>query len=198
MILLPIVVLAVCRGIASDVRAAETCARGKESAPIRMEIFSDFQCPACRAFYMETVRSVFTEYADTGKVCVVYREFPLEIHAHARQAARYGHAALRLGSRQWSQVADALFVSQDQWSQNGDLESVVSKVLSKSDLDALHAQLKDPLLDSAIDQDIRLGLDRDVNSTPTFFVTADGETEGVAAAVRYPILKRYLDSRLPK
>ncbi len=30
------------------------CVRGNPDAPIRIEVFSDYQCPACRAFYLQT------------------------------------------------------------------------------------------------------------------------------------------------
>jgi len=180
-------------------RAAESgsCVGGNPSSPIKIEVFSDYQCPACRAFYLNTMRTILPEYADTGKACVVYREFPLQMHNHAREAARYGHASLRLGVRQWAQVTDALFMNQDTWAATGDIESVVAKVLGKADLDALHNELKNTAsLDAAITADTALATQRGVNSTPTFFVTAKGKTEKIAAAVQYPILKRYLESLL--
>jgi protein-disulfide isomerase len=182
-------------------RAEESgaCVRGKASAPIKLEVFSDFQCPTCRAFYLETMKYVFKDYADTGKVCVVYRSFPLENHAYAADAARYGEAALRLGTSQWNRVADALFSNQDQWAETGDLEAVISKVLPKAEMDALRKQLQNSTsLNSAIYEDLKLGVARDVASTPTFFITAQGKTEGIAAALQYSALKRYLDARLSK
>ncbi|MBI3934474.1 MAG: thioredoxin domain-containing protein [Acidobacteria bacterium] len=180
-------------------RAAESgaCVRGNPAAPIKIEVFSDYQCPACRAFYLSTMKMVLPEYADAGKACVVYREFPLAMHSHARQAARYGHAAMRVGIRQWAQVTDALFTNQDTWAASGDIQSVVAKALGPADLDALQKELKTTAaLDAAIDSDIALGTQRGVNSTPTFFVTANGKTEKIAAAVQYSILKRYLESLL--
>jgi protein-disulfide isomerase len=145
------------------------------------------------------MRDVLVEYGDSGKACIVYREFPLQMHAHAREAARYGHAAMRLGRAQWGQVADALFQNQQSWGASGDIESVVANVLSKNSLDALHKELEDEAsLEAAINADINLGVQRGVNSTPTFFVTSNGKTEKIAAAVQYPILKRYLDSQLAK
>jgi protein-disulfide isomerase len=175
------------------------CVRGKSAAPIKIEVFSDFQCPSCRAFYLQTMRDIFKDYADTGKVCVVYRSFPLESHAYAADAARYGEAALRLGASQWNKVADALFSNQDEWAEGGNLEAVISKALTKAEMDALKKQLQNPTpLNGAIYEDLKLGLAREVNSTPTFFITARGKTEGIAAALTYAALKRNLDAKLPK
>ena len=62
------------------------CNRGNANAPIRLEVFSDYECPSCRAFYLQTMKQIFTDYADTGKVCVVYREYPT--YPRSREAAR--------------------------------------------------------------------------------------------------------------
>jgi protein-disulfide isomerase len=181
-------------------RAEESgsCVAGSMTSPIKIEIFSDYQCPACQAFYLNTMRTIIPEYADTGKLCVVYREFPLSMHTHSREAARYGYAAMRLGVRQWKQVTDALFMNQNEWAAAGNIDAVVAKVLAKADLDALHKEMQNTAaIDAVIDADIKLGTQRAVNSTPTFFVTpANGSPQKIAAAVQYQILKRYLDSLL--
>jgi protein-disulfide isomerase len=159
-------------------------------------VFSDFQCPACRAFYLETIKQVMSEYGDTGKACIAYREFPLSMHTHAKKAARYGHAALKISPQLWLQVADALFQNQDTWAASGDIEGVLIKALSAKELGDIKKLVASPAaLDAAIDADVKLGMEREIGSTPTFFVTAAGKTEKVPGAIRYPILKRYLDTR---
>ena len=172
------------------------CVGGKPSSPVKIEVFSDYQCPACRVFYLETMRSVLADYADAGKVCVVYREFPLSQHQYAQQAARYGHAAQRLGQRYWAQITDALYQSQERWEQDGKLEPVVAGALTKQDLARLQKEMTDPAIESAIASDIALGKRLEVNQTPTFFITAKGKTEKVSGVVQYTILRRYLDSLL--
>jgi protein-disulfide isomerase len=145
------------------------------------------------------MRSVFKDYADNGKVCVVFRSYPGDNHAFAPQAARYGEAALRLGTIQWNRLAEALFSNQDKWAESGNLEAVISNALTKADMDALRKRLQDqPSLDLAIYNDIKLGLAREVGSTPTFFITAGGKTQGFEGALRYSALKRHLDARLTK
>ncbi len=140
------------------------------------------------------MKLVFETYADEGKVCVVYREFPG--FAHSREAARYARAALRLGLQQWTLVTDALFQLQPEWSQSGDLESVVTSALGAGDMAAVQEHLTDPFLDRLVDDDAILGLGLGVNSTPTFFITANGKTEKVEAALTYAGMQRYLDSLL--
>ena len=50
---------------------------GSEDAPVTIIEFSDYQCPFCRKFWTETYPSIKSEYVDTGKVKIVFRDFPL-------------------------------------------------------------------------------------------------------------------------
>ena len=186
--------------MAPPLRAVDSgaCVAGSISSPLKIEVFSDYQCPACKAFYLNTMRTIIPEYADSGKACVIYREFPLPMHNHSREAARYGYAAMQIGIKQWELVTDALFMNQDTWAANGDIESIVSKALSKSDMDLMHKQLANPNIEVAVAADVNLGMQRGVNQTPTFFVTANGNTQKIAGGVQYQILKQYLDRLLPQ
>jgi protein-disulfide isomerase len=184
----------------ATVKAADNtdgmCVGGKPLAPVKIEVFSDYQCPACREFYLGTMRSVLSDYADPGKVCVVYREFPLSMHSHAQEAAKYGTAAMRMGPRYWAQVTDALYQNQDKWVQDGNIQAIVAAALNKEDMARLQKEMNNPAVASTITSDMALGKSRDVNQTPTFFITAKGKTEKVAGVVQYPILRRYLDNLL--
>lgn len=77
----------------TDQLKPEQCLGGELDAPIRIEVFSDFECPACREFYLNTIRPVLKDYCSLDKVCVVYHEFPLQGHKYSRQAAQYSKAA---------------------------------------------------------------------------------------------------------
>src|SRR5262245_31158464 len=70
---------------------------GSKSAPVVMEEFSDYQCPACKTLYTTTNRLLMDNYVSTGKVYLIHRDFPLANHAYSRTAARYARAAASLG-----------------------------------------------------------------------------------------------------
>ena len=99
---------------------------GSLNSPVRIEVFSDFQCPHCRDFYLGTIRPLLQEYSSKDKVCVIYHEFPLAGHPYAREAARYTEAAAQLGQQKLLPVYDSIFTNQAQWSEDGKLEAVVA------------------------------------------------------------------------
>jgi protein-disulfide isomerase len=156
-------------------------------------VFSDFECPACREFYLRTIRPVLKEYSSHGKVCVVYHEFPLRGHKYSRQAAQYTKAAQRLGRKQWTAVLDALCENQEKWHQDGSLDDTVFKALGADEYFRLKKLLLDPSIDTAIGSEIALGVKKEVNSTPTFFVYAIGREQKVVGVLPYPVLKDFFD-----
>lgn len=42
--------------------------------------FSDYQCPYCERFFSQTLPEIKSEYVDSGKVAMVFRDLPLGIH----------------------------------------------------------------------------------------------------------------------
>src|SRR5262249_34610175 len=60
---------------------------GRDDAPVTIVEFSDYECPFCRRFHLETFPELKKNYVDTGKVRFVSRDLPLDIHANAFRAA---------------------------------------------------------------------------------------------------------------
>jgi len=171
----------------------EQAVGGKLDAPVRIEVFSDFQCPACRGFFLDSIQKVLENYCSQDKVCVIYHEFPLKNHNLARLAARYSKAAQRLGRKQWLTVMGALYTNQAEWTWDGSVDAVISRTLSPQDFAELKKRLEDPSIDTAIDQEVALGEKRQVTSTPTFFLSSGGKEERVVGGVPYVVLKGYID-----
>ncbi len=166
---------------------------GPLDAPIRMEVFSDFQCSACRVFYLETVRPILRDYASKGKACVIYHDFPLASHAFSRSAARYAHAAGRLGRTRYLAVLDALYENQSQWAASGDIGAAIAKAVSPQDFRLIQEGVQDPEINRAIEQGISLAIERKINATPTYFLYYIGKEEKIEGALPYIALKQFFD-----
>jgi len=167
---------------------------GSKNAPVTMEVFSDFQCPACKTLYITTNRKIMDEYVSAGKVYLVHRDFPLAMHAHSRVAARYARAAAQLGKVE--PVEQALFQNQEKWEKTGDVDSTVAAVLSPAEMAKVRALVKGGTLDAAIDKDFALGQMYRVNQTPTTVFRSGGQTYPYAGVMSYDTLKSFLDQLL--
>ncbi len=182
---------------ASAAVLASEKALGSKEAPITMEVFTDYQCPACRGFYEMTLRPVIDNYVAAGKVYLVQHDFPLPMHAYSREAARWANAAAEIG--RFEVVEQALYAKQDQWGTTGKIEPVVAGVLSPAEMRKVREilQARGRQIDAAINRDVNLALQRRVNQTPTIFVTHRGQTTPLPpGGVSYALLKQYLDMLL--
>lgn len=187
-------VCALGRAAARDLPALPgACPRGEAASAVVVEVFSDFQCPACAEFYQRNLRNVLTEYAAAGGVCVVFQEFPLPQHEHARLASNYAVAALLDSPQVQVRVIDALYSSQDRWSANGQVEEALAEVLTQEEIRRLSLRLRDPVIEKEIRHDLAAGERRGVRSTPTIFVRHRGATRRIPPTVQWEILRRYLD-----
>ncbi len=104
---------------------------GSPKAPVTIEVFSDFQCPGCKYFHDNDFPKIMTDYVVPGKVYVIYRYFPLQMHPYGRACAEYACAAARVG--RYQKVADALFAQQSTITALGNVEAVANSVLTPTE-----------------------------------------------------------------
>jgi protein-disulfide isomerase len=165
---------------------------GSKSAPILMEVFSDYQCPACRTFFETTNRQLMDNYVSTGKVYLVHRDFPLPMHAYSRVAASYARAAAEIGKVEPAEKA--LFDNQDKWEQSGDVDGTVASALSSAEMNKVRALVRGGTLEPLIQKDMQLGQMYRVSQTPTTVFHAKGQTFPYAGVMSWDGLRQFLDS----
>lgn len=170
---------------------------GSRNAPITCELFTDFQCPHCALFYIETLPQLVTVYVDTGKVKLIHRDFPLPMHPYARTAALYANAAGELGY--YDVVAKQLFKTQGVWSGDGDVDLQVRPVLPADVMEKVRNLAKtDPAAAESITTDMDRVHELALNQTPTLVITAKGNHQVLPGNNSFALLKSYLDELLKK
>lgn len=170
---------------------------GSPSAPITVEIYTDYQCPSCRMLYLDVLPSLQSEYVATGKVRVLHRDFPLPGHQYSKLATRYANAAGEIGK--YDAVANQLFKTQPEWSQNGNVDAAVAKVLAPADLAKVRDLVKgDSHLDDTVTADVAMGNKDNLNQTPTMIIVKNGKRQKIDGPLPFNILKSYLDQMLAK
>ena len=171
-------------------------ALGNNTAPITVEIYSDFECPHCKIFHDTTMQSIIQDYVKTGKVYLIHRDFPLRQHKYAREAALYAKAAAHFNK--YEQVSDELYQTQSVWSANGKVDETVAKVLTPDEMKKVRVLIKDPQINQQVDNEVAAGFRAKVNATPTIVVTHRMRSSTLPTDVSYPMLKRYFDDLLSR
>lgn len=166
-------------------------AMGSPSAPIVVQVFSDYECPACKMFHDETLPLIVRDYVSAGKVYVVYRDFPLPMHKYSRQAANYACAAAHL--RLYQPVADALFKNQMLWENSGNVWQYVASVLSLKQQKEVEDLAKSPDVLGEVQRDVDAGTRERIDSTPTLIVSSGAKKFPVSGTMNYMLLRRLFD-----
>ena len=146
---------------------------GNPDAPITIIEFSDFQCPFCAKFHMQTLPTIMDEYINKGTVKLVFRDFPIQsIHPNAVPASIAAECANEQG--EFEQMYHMLFEKQKEWS---NLET--SYAITAFNQYASELQLNEEKFDSCIknvkyieevQKDLNEGRTYGVTGTPGFFI----------------------------
>jgi protein-disulfide isomerase len=141
--------------------------RGKAEAAVTIEEFGDYQCPPCGTMAGE-LKKAEAEYGD--RLRLIFHHFPLAMHAHAREAALYVEAAT-MQNRFW-EMHDVIYKEQANWAKAPDVPALFNGYAKSIGLDVerLQKDVVNPEIAARVDADQKLGTDRGVTSTPTFFV----------------------------
>jgi len=152
---------------------------GNQRAPVTIVVFADFECPHCRQ-EAPKLRALVQQYR--GQVNLVYRHFPLQLHARARAAAIATVAAHAQG-KFW-EMHDLVFEHQSQL-EDEDLYGYAKKIPGL-DFDAFKLHYDAKKGDVLVMEDRADGEKLKITGTPAVFINGrkmneflfDGQIEG--------------------
>ena len=157
---------------------------GDKNAPITMIEFSDYECPFCKRFYEQALSQIKTNYIDTGKVKLVYRDLPLSFHdpMATKEAIAANCARDQGGDSQYFLYHDEIF-NRTKSNGNGlnqnDLQTIAQDL--KLNLDQFNSCLQDPNQEQEVKNDLAAATAANATGTPTFIIgpsSSDGNIEG--------------------
>ena len=173
---------------------------GNMDAEITIIEFSDFQCPFCARFHVQTLPTIMDEYINKGTVKLVFRDFPIQsIHPNALPASVAAECANE--QKKFKEMHDVLFEKQNEWS-NQNIESVMntfSQYASDLGLEekAFDSCLKNGKYIEEIQKDLDDGRTYGISGTPGFFIGNDqiGFIE-LKGAQPFENFKKVIDNQL--
>jgi len=160
--------------------------RGNADAPVTLEEFGDFQCPPCGNF-AGFAEELLKQY--DSRLRLVFRNFPLEPHEHAREAALAAEAA-GLQGRFW-EMHDVLYREQAAWSKAPNARELFESYAGTIglNLEQFRKDMDGEKARERVDSDHALGDSLGIKLTPTLYINnrpvdpKDKNPEGVRDAI---------------
>lgn len=167
---------------------------GDPNAPVVIEEYSDFQCPACRMFFERTEKQLIETYIATGKVYFIYHSMGAFIGPESLAAAEAAYCAGDQG-RFWD-YHDMLFVNQT----GENVGAFSTKRLTAFaetlglDMKAFNQCFKGHKYRQLATQDQVDGRNKGVRATPTFLVNG----QLVQGAQPFETMRQIIEAELAK
>ena len=141
--------------------------KGAPTPKVTLVEYSDFQCPACGAYY-PMVEEVFTEHKDV--MSFTYRHFPLPQHKNALSASYASEAAGNQG-KFW-EMGDMLFRNQSEWSESTTAVAIFESYAQELGLDMAKykVDVKSDATKARVEKNKKSGEMSAIDHTPTFFL----------------------------
>jgi len=143
---------------------------GDPKAPVTMIEYASFTCPHCAHFHTQILPDLKKKWIDSGKVKLIYRDFPLD--QTALKAAQLAECS---GKDKYFGVIDMIFSTQARWAAASDPIGELAKSLRIAGMgDAeVKACLANDAVANGVIADYRGGETLGVNSTPTLFINGE-------------------------
>ena len=139
--------------------------KGDANAPVTIVEFSDYECPFCGRHFRDTLPSIISNYIDTGKVKLVFKDFPLNFHPNAQKAGEAAECAGEQG-KYW-EMHDKLFENQQALGVTNSKQYAKDIGLNSGDFDECldSGEMADEIRD-----DLSAGQGYGVTGTPANFI----------------------------
>ncbi len=167
---------------------------GDKDAPVTVIEWSDYECPFCKRFWSDTLPQLKSQYIDTGKVKLVYRDFPLSFHQNAHIEAEAAECAKdQGGDTAYFKYHDEIF---KRTTSNGqgitvDQLPVIAKDIGL-DVNKFNTCLNSGKFKSEVDKDISDGSAAGIQGTPGFVING----KLISGAQPFSVFKQVIDDEL--
>jgi protein-disulfide isomerase len=146
---------------------------GSASAPVTIVDYSSITCPHCVSFHLTTLPALKASYIDTGKVKLIYRDFP--VNGASTQANAYAAAALArcAGTARYFDALDLLYRTMATWTAASDAKTAMKQAIGPIGLasDKMDACMASADIQNQITRVMSEGTSTyGITGTPTFIV----------------------------
>ncbi|MBE0524557.1 MAG: DsbA family protein [Methanosarcinales archaeon] len=171
----------------SQFSADDDPVKGSKEAPVTIIEFSDFECSFCASFSLQVLPLIEENYIQTGKVKLVFRDFPLDFHPHAKKAAEASECADEQ-DKYW-EYHNKLFENQNALDIKNLKQYAADLGLDETEFNEC---LDSGTMTSEVEKDLQDGSGYGISGTPTFFISGIK----VVGARPYEVFEQVIEQEL--
>lgn len=182
----------------AEVNVESSPSIGEKNAPVTLAVWYDYQCPFCKRFEMDTVSKLYTDYVQTGKLRIVFKDFQF-LGPDSGTAALFGRAMWEAYPERFYEWYVAMAENQDEEHGGfGDLASIqaMTEGLGGIDVDRVTRLSVDKQAEyqAAIDADRDEGASFGISGTPSMIIG----TNALSGAQPYDRVAALIEAELAK
>jgi len=178
-----IIYLIIClESYADDSKAQKNMvAIGSDDAFVKIKVFSSLTCPHCANFHIKVVSEIKKEYIKSGKVQLIFIDFPLDQAAF--NASKLLHC---LDKKKQIAFLDTIYKTQNVWTNGSNIDDInnnlkkIVKNLGISSVQFDKCLIDEVISDKILNDRIEANKKYSINSTPTIIIN-EKKLEGSAS-----------------
>jgi len=154
---------------------------GSYDAIVKIKIFSSLTCPHCANFHIKVVPKIIKEYVESGKVQLIFIDFPLDLAAF--NASKLLHC---VDQKKQISFLDIVYDTQSNWTNGSNIEDInnnlkkIAKNLGISPEQFDKCLIDEDISDKILNNRIEANQKYSISSTPTIVIN-EKKLEGSAS-----------------
>jgi protein-disulfide isomerase len=177
-------------GVANAAATADDRVLGRADAKVTLIEYASLTCGHCAEFHTAVLPKLKTAFIDTGKVRLIFRDFPLD-----EMALRASALAHCIGPDRYFAFLDVLFTSQASWARSNDPAAALNRLaklggMSEQQIETCQADKA--LTDRILAVRLQAAQQYKIDSTPTFIINGTKHSGGY----RFEDLERVINALL--
>ena len=154
---------------------------GSYDAIVKIKIFSSLTCPHCANFHIKVVPKIIKEYVESGKVQLIFIDFPLDLAAF--NASKLLHC---VDQKKQISFLDIVYDTQSNWANGSNIEDInnnlkkIAKNLGISPEQFDKCLIDEDISDKILNNRIEANQKYSISSTPTIVIN-EKKLEGSAS-----------------
>ncbi|MDP3882925.1 MAG: thioredoxin domain-containing protein [Candidatus Staskawiczbacteria bacterium] len=181
----------------SNVNTAGNPFIGDENAPVTIAVWLDYQCPFCQKFEKEAMPQMISDYVNTGKLKIVFKDFQF-LGQDSQTIGQFARAVWEAVPDKYGVWHKAMFDNQGAensgWATNDKIMSITSDAIGSEDANKVDqlVKLKSAEYQKLMDDDKKEAGTFGINGTPGTIIG----NQVISGAQPYSVFKSALDQLL--